>query len=103
MSNIGGGSPSTRWKVNLMECTQTIQSTSMMNGLNKIRERYKPTKMESTSVQGMVKTKLEKVEVEKASLFTHRCSLNFSLTVECPRLTQQKLLDSITSQTRVPL
>ena len=49
------------------------------------RRRDNP-KMAGTSVQGMAKTQLEIVEVEKASLFTHRYILHFSLTVEFPRL-----------------
>ena len=55
--------------------------------MNKNKVIDKPTKRVGTIVQGMVKTKLEIVGVEKASLFPHRCSLNFSLTVECPRMT----------------
>ena len=71
----------------------------MMNRLKKNRGTEKPTKRAATSLQGMVKNQLEIAEVGKTSLCTHRFSLNFSLTVEFIRLTQQKLLDSTTSQT----
>ena len=63
------------------------------------RESYKKG---SSREQGMLKTQVEIVEVEKASLCTQICSLNFSLIVECLRMTKQKILDSITSQTRGP-
>ena len=46
-----------------------------------------PTKRAGPIVQGMLKTRLEIVEVEKYSLFPHRCSLYFELIVEYPRLT----------------
>ena len=87
MANIGIGAPRKIRKGNLMESTQTIQPISMINRMNKNKVIDKPTKRVGTIVQGMVKTKLEIVGVEKASLFPHRCSLNFSLTVECPRMT----------------
>ena len=45
-------------------------------------KREKPTKRSGTSVQGMVKTQLEIVEVEKASLYPHRLILHLY-----PRLT----------------
>ena len=64
----------------------------------KIEDYKKP----GLSVQGMAKTQLETVKVQKSPLFPHKCSLYFELTVECPRLTQQKRLASTTSQTRGP-
>ena len=60
-----------------------------MNGKKKITGIENPTKMADTSLQGVVKNQLEIVEVEKASIFTHICSLQFKLTVECHSLTQQ--------------
>ena len=46
MAKIGGGSPSTIWKGNLMECTWTTHPIKMMNGMSKNRGREKPIKME---------------------------------------------------------
>ena len=66
-----------------------------MNGLNKKRVREKPTKKECPSVQGIVKTPLEVVKIEIFSHCPHRCSLHDTLTMEYPRLKQQKILDSI--------
>ena len=100
IANIGGGAPSTRWKGKFMECTWTSQPERMMNGLKKIVGRKNNSKMSGPSVQGVVKMQLEIMEVVKASLFPHRFSLHCALTVECPRLTYQKWLDSTTSQTR---
>ena len=59
----------------------------MMNGLEKIRGRENPTKRSGPIQQGMVKTQTETVEVEKASLYPHRCSLHCALIVEYPRIT----------------
>ena len=63
MSKIGIGDPSTRLKVNFMECKWTTHQTSMMNGMKKNRGIYKPTERAGTSVKDTVKTKLEIVEV----------------------------------------
>ena len=65
-----------------MECTLTIYPTSMMNGLKKKIGRENPKKMAGTSVKGIVKTQLEVLEVENASLCTHRYSIHCALTVE---------------------
>ena len=51
----------------------------MMNGMNKIRGREKPTKRAGTRGQVMVKIQLEIVEVEKSSLYLHRFSLHCAL------------------------
>ena len=59
----------------------------MMKELKKNRVRHSPTKSLSPGVQGVVKNLLEIVEVKKYSLSAHRCSLQFSLTLECLRLT----------------
>ena len=39
MAKIGGGNPSTVWKVNLIKFTETVQPKSMVNALKKIRKR----------------------------------------------------------------
>ena len=57
-----------------------------MNRANKNRGRDKPAKIAGPSVQVIVKTQLKLVKVGNYSLFPHRFSLHFSLTVECPRL-----------------
>ena len=75
----------------------------MMNGLKKIRVRYKPTKRAGHIEKGVVKNQLEIVEVGKDSLFPHKFSLNFALIFKCPSMTQQKLLKSIPNQNRGPL
>ena len=54
----------------------------MMNGLKKNRARDKPTKRADTSVQGIVKTKMEVAEEDNDSLCPHRCSIHYALTVE---------------------
>ena len=59
----------------------------MMNGLNKNIGREKPIKRAGKRVQGVVKTQLEVVEVENASLCTHIRSLHFALIVEYSSLT----------------
>ena len=41
------------------------------------------TKMESTIIQGIVKTEMEVVEAENSLLFPHRYSLHYAMTVEC--------------------
>ena len=71
-----------------------------MNRHNKIREIYKPTKRSGTRIKEIVETKIEIVEAENHSLFTHVCSLNYALTVKFTRLKYQKLLDSTKIQTR---
>ena len=43
MAKIGGGNPSTVWKVNLIKFTETVQPKSMVNALKKIRKRQNPT------------------------------------------------------------
>ena len=58
----------------------------MINGQNKNRGIENPTKRVVPSVQGIVKIHLEVVEVENASLYPRIFSLNYELTVECPRL-----------------
>ena len=59
---------------------------NMMNLLKKNIGREKPTKRSGPSVQGMVKTQLETLEVVKSSLFPHKCIQHFLLIVEYPRL-----------------
>ena len=59
MDNINGGDPNTQRKGNLMEYKWIIQTTRIMNGLKKSRERENPIKMASIRGQGMVKTQLE--------------------------------------------
>ena len=56
-------------------------------GMNKIIVREKTTKRAGPIEQGMVKTPLEIVEVEKSPICPHRFSLHCSLNVEFPRLT----------------
>ena len=63
MAKIGGGAPITRPKGNLMEFARTIQTTSILNGMEKITRRENPTKKAGPSVQGMVKNQLEIGEV----------------------------------------
>ena len=58
MVKIGIGAPSTIRKGNLMECTGTNQTTNMMNGLKKNRQRDNTPKMAGIIIQGMVKTQL---------------------------------------------
>ena len=65
---IGGGAPITGQKRNLMKCTRTIQPTTMKNGQKKSRGRENEKKRAGTSVQGIVKTQLEILEVGKVSL-----------------------------------
>ena len=55
VSNIGGGAPIAIWKGNLMECTWTIQTTIMMNSMNKNRGRYKPIKGQVPLYKGLWK------------------------------------------------
>ena len=71
-----------------------------MNRLNKNRGKENNTKGSGLIVQGMVKNQLETVEVEKASFSNQKFSLNFVITVEFPRKTQQKQLASTTIQNR---
>ena len=58
----------------------------MLNGMKKNRAREKPTKRESPIIQGIVKTQQEEVEVGNISLCNHRCSLYYSIAVECSSL-----------------
>ena len=58
MDKIGGDVPSTKWKGNSMECTWTIQTKSMTNGLNETIGIDKPTKSAGPRLQGIVKNKL---------------------------------------------
>ena len=58
-----------------------------MNGLKKRRGIEKPKKRAGPIEEVMVKTELELVEVEKASLFPHKYSIHFVLIVKCPRIT----------------
>ena len=60
-----------------MECTWNIHSKIIIYGLNKNRGIEKDTKRAGTKLQGILKTELELVEVQNASLYTHICSLNF--------------------------
>ena len=89
MDNIGIGSPNTIWELNLMECTCTIQPTSMKIGTKKNIGREKPTKSSGPIEQVMVKTELENVEVGKASLCTHRYSQHCALILEKHQCTIQ--------------
>ena len=75
MAKTVNGDPRKRWKVKVMECTGTIQKTSMINGPKKMRGRANPKKMAGARVQGTVKTKLEIVEMAKTSLYPHIVSL----------------------------
>ena len=100
MANIGDGAPSTRYKGNFMECTWNIHSKIIIYGLNKNRGSDKDNKMAGTKLQRIVKTELESVEVQNASLYTHICSLHCELTVEYTRIKYQKWLESTTSKTR---
>ena len=70
MSKNCGGDPSTRWMANIMVCTQTIDTTSIMDDKKKIRERDKPSKRAGSRVQGIAKTQMEIVEAENNSLCT---------------------------------
>ena len=47
--------------------------------------------MAGTSVQGIVKTQLEVVEVENAPLCPHIYSLYFARTVECPSILKKMI------------
>ena len=71
MANIGDDSPRTICKGNLMECKLIIHKTSTTNGPKKNRGREKLIKREGPRVKGIVKTQLEVVEVENASLCPH--------------------------------
>ena len=53
----------------------------MMDGMKKNIGRENPKKREGTRLQGIVKTKLEVVEMENVSLFPRIYDLNYSLTV----------------------
>ena len=66
ISKIGIGDPSTTLKGNFMECTWNIHPISMVNGLKKNIGRDKSTKGAGPREQGMVKTQLEIMEVEKS-------------------------------------
>ena len=101
-ATIGIGASIKIWKGNFMECTSTIHPTSMVNGLKKSRVRYKPTKRAGPIEQCMVKTQLEIVEVENASLCTDRCSMHCAQMVEYLRQAQQKWLYYTTSKIRGP-
>ena len=90
MANIGGGAPRTTRKVNLMSYTGIIHPINKINGLKKYRGRKKPTKRAGTSLQEIVKTQMEVVEKENASLSPHIFSLNYALAVEFSILKQQK-------------
>ena len=81
MANIGIDSPRTIWKGFFMECIRTIQPTNIINGMNKVIRIDNHTTREGPIEQGIVKTQLEIVEVEKASLFPHKCSIHFALIV----------------------
>ena len=59
--------------------------------------------MEDPIVQESVKTELEVVEIKKFSLYHHRFSIHYALTVEYPRLKELKRLDSRASQTIGPV
>ena len=87
MARIGIDAQITRAKGNIIECTLTIYATRMMNGMKKIKGIDNPTKRAGPSVQGMVKTQPEIVEVKIDSLYPHRCSLHCALMVECPKHT----------------
>ena len=65
---IGGVAPITGRKRNLMKCTQTIQPTTTKNGQKKSIGRENEKKRAGTSVQGIVKTQLEILELGKFSL-----------------------------------
>ena len=56
-----------------------------MNELKENIGKNKPTKSAGTSVQGILKTQLEVVEVENVSLCPHILIQNYALTVECTR------------------
>ena len=64
--------------------------------------RYKPTKMAGSIVQGVLKDRMEIVEAENCSLYPHRFSVNYSLTVKYTSAKCQKWLGSTNSQTRGP-
>ena len=83
MAKIGICTPSTRWEVNLMGCTLTIQQTNIINGMKRSIDIGKPKKRAGPIEQGMVKTQLRILEVVKASLCTHICSLNCAMIVGC--------------------
>ena len=53
---------------------------------NKIMEIEKDKTRAGHREQGMVKNLQEIVEVGKASLYTHKYSVHFSLIVECPSM-----------------
>ena len=53
-ANIGGGPPSTIWKVNFMACTFIVHPKNMISGKNKNRLREKPTKSAGPRLQGSV-------------------------------------------------
>ena len=80
MARIGICALITRWKGNLMECTRTIHPTSTMNGINLIIGREKPTKRAGPREQGMVKTKLEILEVE---IFTMSSQMQSEICNDC--------------------
>ena len=61
-------------------------NNKMMNGQNKTREIYKPTKREGPSTQGILENKMEILESENHSLYPLICSLYFVLTAEFTRL-----------------
>ena len=58
--------------------------------------------MEVTIMQGIVVTQTEVSKEGNSSPFNHICSLNCALTVDCPSLKQNKLLDYKTIKTRGP-
>ena len=74
----------------------------MMNGLNKNIRRDKLTKMEGTSTQGILKTQLEIVEVDNASICPHRYSMNFYTDYGMYQAEIKKRLEYTTSKNRVP-
>ena len=84
MATIGGGDQITICMLNLMLYTQTIHPINTINDNKKRKVIENHTKRAGRSIQGIVETQIEILEVEIFSLFPHICFLYCALTVECP-------------------
>ena len=87
MAKIGIGVTSKKWKANLIECTKNHLTNKHDEWDKKSIVIDNPLKKSVTREQGMVKTQLEIMELEKFSLCPHRCSIYCALILECARMT----------------